>query len=44
MDGGNKKAQGGNGWTDVWTAGWTEVCKQFGLATLDEPLAETEWV
>lgn len=41
MDGGNEKAQGGNGWMDVWADGWTGVCKQFGMATLDEPLAET---
>lgn len=28
----------------VWTDGWAGVRKQFGIATLDEPLAETEWV
>lgn len=41
MDGRNEKAQGGNAWMDVWTDGWTGVCKQFGMATLDEHLAET---
>lgn len=39
---GTVKAHGGNGRMDVWTDGWTGVCKQFGVATLDGPLSETE--
>lgn len=25
-------------WVGGWMDGWTGVCKQFGMATLDEPI------
>lgn len=39
---GMKKREEEAGGMDVGTDGWTGVCKQFGMATLDEALSETE--